>query len=245
MDGGRALRAFLAMFMDRVQATQLAAGTARIMAVLFGLLGLLINPFLIIIAVLVWLGATAEAAHTEMTATLSGHSVSRAMTRRLEFLHVDDELSAAAKLLTSTSQRVFPVVAAGRAEGVLSELGLLRGLASKGANGAVTDFMNRGLPVAQPSDPLVSALGMLQERGVCCVLVVEDDGRLVGVLTRAGISSFLAVASALRGEMPPGSAEDAEAQLGQREPAGDALHRDGDIGPAHSSLLSANSRREP
>jgi Zn-dependent protease len=227
MDGGRALRAFLAMFTDRVQATQLAAGTARIMAVLFGVLGLLINPFLIIIAVLVWLGATAEAAYTEMTAALSGHSVSRAMTRRFELLHADDTLDAAARLLTSTSQRVFPVVAAGRVEGVLSELGLLRGLANKGTLGAVTDFMSRVLPVTRPSDPLVDAFGRLQEHGVWCLLVEEEeDGCLVGVLTRAGISSFLAVASALRAEVPPERAEDDESQFAQPEPAGRRLAQD-------------------
>jgi Zn-dependent protease len=212
MDGGRALRAFLAMFMDRVQATRLAATTGKMMAVLFGLLGLLINPFLVVIAVFVWLGATAEAAHTEMTATLSGHAVSSAMTRRLEVLRIDDSLGAAARLLTSTGQGMLPVVSEGRAAGVLSELDLLRGLASEGPRGAVADFMSRNLPVEEPSASLVGAFRSLQERGVCCVLV-EEDGRLVGVLTRPGVSSFLAVASALRGQVPPAEPPELQSKL--------------------------------
>ena len=57
--------------------------------------------------------------------------------------------------------------------------------------------MSRNLPVVEPSASLVGAFRSLQERGVCCVLV-EEDGRLVGVLTRPGVSSFLAVASARR-----------------------------------------------
>ena len=60
MDGGRVLRALLAMKMERVKATQTASSIGQVIAVFFLLVGLLYNPFLILIALFIFLGAYGE-----------------------------------------------------------------------------------------------------------------------------------------------------------------------------------------
>jgi len=53
MDGGRALRALLAWRRNDVRAPQIAASPGQSVALIFGVIGFLYNPFLVFIALLV------------------------------------------------------------------------------------------------------------------------------------------------------------------------------------------------
>jgi len=66
MDGGRVLRALLGERLGQLRATEIAAAVGRGMALLFGLLGLLFYPMLLLIAMFVWFGAGAELRATRM-----------------------------------------------------------------------------------------------------------------------------------------------------------------------------------
>jgi stage IV sporulation protein FB len=64
MDGGRVLRALLAMRTGYTRATRIAASLGHGIAIPFGLLGLFGNPCLIFIALFVRIGAAQESAMT-------------------------------------------------------------------------------------------------------------------------------------------------------------------------------------
>ena len=79
MDGGRVLRALLATRMEYSRATLVAARVGQAIAFLFGFVGLFTDPFLVFIALFVWMGAEQESATVQMHNSLGGIPVQQAM----------------------------------------------------------------------------------------------------------------------------------------------------------------------
>ena len=196
MDGGRVLRALLAMRMDYVRATRVAATVGQAMAVVFGFIGLITtNPFLVFIALFVWMGAAGEAATVALRASVDSVPVQRAMITDFHSLAPDDPLSRAVEHVLTGFQEDFPVVEVGRVAGVLTRADLLKALAERGVHARVGDVMQRDFETADPRDMLDGVLNRLYQRQMLPVL---SHGRLVGLLTRANLGELLMVEDALR-----------------------------------------------
>jgi Zn-dependent protease len=84
MDGGRVLRAALALRMNYARATQLAAGIGQGIAFIFFILGLWWNPMLLLIAVFIYFGASSEAALAQMRNVSKDLRVSAAMVTQFK-----------------------------------------------------------------------------------------------------------------------------------------------------------------
>ena len=196
MDGGRVLRALLAMRMDHNRATQLAAKIGQGLALWLGLLGLLYNPFLIFIALFVWIGAAAEAAMEQVKSTLMGVTVGRAMLTDFKVLSAEDFLSRAIELTLAGSQKDFPVMENDNVVGVLTQAGLLKGLQEHGEQTRVEECMQYGMPNAEIDEPLKEVLQRLQTCQ-CRLLSVIDTGKLVGIVNMDNIMELIAIQKAL------------------------------------------------
>lgn len=197
MDGGRVLRALLAMRLDYTRATQLAANVGQGMALLFALVGLLYNPFLVFIALFVWIGASQEAGMVQMRSALAGIPVSHAMITEFHALTPDEPLSTAVSLTLATAQKDFPVVQQGEVVGVLAQAELFRALAQDGQHVAVREVMTSDFATADSFEMLEPVLARLQTCE-CSTIPVLRAGVLVGVVTSDNISEFLSIQSAMR-----------------------------------------------
>ncbi|MEW5984224.1 MAG: site-2 protease family protein [Acidobacteriota bacterium] len=198
MDGGRVLRAVLASRMEYTRATQVAAHVGQGMAFLFGFAGLFSNPFLLFIALFVWIGATQEASVVQMRSALSGIPVNRAMITDYRTLSSADPVRHAVDLILAGSQHDFPVVDEGRLVGILTRGDLFSTLSAQGQNVQVGTVMQTSFRVVDALDMLESAMQQLQECA-CRTMPVVRGGHIVGLLTMDNVGEFVAIQAALGG----------------------------------------------
>ena len=196
MDGGRVLRALLGMRLEYVRATQIAASVGQALAVGFGLLGLYANPFLILIAFFVWVGASREAKMVEVKSHLGGVPVGRVMITDYRTLTPTDTLDHAVELTLSGSQKDFPVVDEGRLTGVLTQEELLKALDERGRDLPVADVMQRQFKTASLSEKIEKVFVRLQQCA-CRTVPVLADGRLAGIVALDNVGEFLSIRAAL------------------------------------------------
>jgi Zn-dependent protease len=197
MDGGRVLRALLAMKMAPEPATQLAARIGQVVAIALSLLGLFMSPVLMLIGALVWLAASSERGASQVKVALEGRSVRDGMITDFKTLAPSDPLSRAVDLTLTGFQQDFPVVEDERLVGVLRHGDLLRGVAERGRDCEVRQVMHTERQTASPSEKLSEALTRLQRDE--SPLIVLEWGKVIGLLTAANISELLAIEAAGHG----------------------------------------------
>jgi Zn-dependent protease/predicted transcriptional regulator len=190
MDGGRVLRALLAITKGEPIASQVAGSVGQFLAIVIGLVGLLNgNVVLMLIAFFVFLGAGQEINATMQAGYTQDRLVGDAMMTEFQTLSSGSTLDDAAKLLLSTSQQDFPVVFGNEVLGILSRMDIAKGLAEHGPGGYVSGAMQREFRTLGPGEPLERAIEMFaSSRSPILVLKGTD---LVGLLTAENLSEFL------------------------------------------------------
>lgn len=200
MDGGRVLRALLALRRGPAQATRIAARVGQALAFVLGFIGLLGNPLLIFIAIFVYIAASAEAQAVGMQDVSRRLGVRDAMITQFETLLPTATVADAAECLLRTTQHEFPVVdGAGRLRGVLTRNALIKALHQTGPDTPVLDVMQRDVPVVPVHGRLEAALRHLQEQDQAVVAVIDDSGNLVGYITSENMGELMMVRRARPG----------------------------------------------
>ncbi len=197
MDGGRVLRALLAIPMGYTRATRVAAAIGQGLAFAFALAGLALGlPMLILIAVFIFLAASGEAGYVQAREYTRGYLASHAMITSFQALGPSSTADDAAALLLRTTQQEFPVVdGAGVMRGMLTRDALIGALQQSGGATPVLEIMDRDIPTVPQNACLDNVFERVQRSAARLVGVVDPAGRLVGYITAENLSELIMIQS--------------------------------------------------
>jgi Zn-dependent protease/CBS domain-containing protein len=191
MDGGRILRAALALRKPETEATRIAATAGRRLAGLVILAGLIGGNFMLVfVGIFVYLGAWQEGTMARGRSLTSGFPVRAAMITDFRTLGHGASIKEAADLLLATSQHDFPVVHGEQVIGLLHRSGLMRAMMSEGPDAYVSTAMDRNFQRVAPDADLSELMPKLSRPGAVA-LVMDDEDHLLGLVTSENLSEFI------------------------------------------------------
>ncbi|MDQ3924749.1 MAG: site-2 protease family protein [Actinomycetota bacterium] len=186
MDGGRVLRGLLATRLGPVRATDISSSIGQLFAIGFFVLGFLSNPFLILIAVFIFFGASGEAQMVRQRELMQGLAVSDVMGTkpRTETITPYHNFGQVLDSVIHGYQEDFPVVDEdGKLVGIITRNEILSAAHSPDRYASVRDLMKPDVPTISPdADLFMDGYRVLQESGLRAIPVTKS-GELVGMLT--------------------------------------------------------------
>lgn len=194
MDGGRVLRALLAMRIGRPRATRIASVVGQIIAFGFVLLGLYSeNYMLAILGIFVIMAARNENAAVQTETLWEGFSVGDVMRRDFRILRADQSVAEAFDLLRQGSERhflvLYPDQGGGSPIGAVNEDALYQALAQRNLLIPLGDLA-RQVPILSPRAPLSEAAAYLMYSRHDIVAVSDASGSLIGALDTDDLQRF-------------------------------------------------------
>ncbi|HJX72119.1 MAG TPA: CBS domain-containing protein, partial [Bacteroidales bacterium] len=196
MDGGRLLRAGLGFRFSRLQATRIAARIGQLFAIFFAIWGLFHNPFLILIAVFVFLGAQAELQDVQSKSMLEGKKINNLLMRNFTPFNPQMHLKHAVDILLNGQEEEFVVLDGDKVVGVLTKNLIIKGLSEYGQDVEAEKIMETDFPTFETDDLVKDVYEKLQLSGTKIAPVLEN-GVLIGVINIKNIHEYLLVFEAL------------------------------------------------
>jgi Zn-dependent protease/predicted transcriptional regulator len=197
MDGGRVLRALLALRLGRVRSTQIASSLGQFLAVGFVLWGLFNRePMLVLIGIFIFFGAQSESVVVQQLEFLKGHTVREAMMTKFITLSPYETVRDSADKLLAGSDQDLIVVENEEAVGIMTRALIINSLKEGLADKPVSEVMLREFGRLDINEKLTNAYTYSQQRKNAFFPVLENN-KLRGVIDMANIHEFVMIQSAL------------------------------------------------
>jgi CBS domain-containing protein len=187
MDGGRVLRAWLGTRMPLHRATKIAADIGKGFAIIFGIIGLFtLSPFLILIALFIYIGANTESTAVKYSHLLQNVTVGEMMSTPVTTVAPTLPLSTVIGMMYSSKHLGFPVVERDTLVGMITLADVNRTSSIDREAMQVRDIMTRDLITLPPEAPVIDALRIMSAQDFGRIPVVQD-GKILGIVTRTDI----------------------------------------------------------
>jgi Zn-dependent protease/predicted transcriptional regulator len=184
LDGGRVLRSLLALRLGELRATEISAAISRSLAVLLGIVGLLgFNFFLVLIAFFIYTAVGAEAQYTVASEMLKGVRVEQLMTRNPTAVTPHVMVKELVGLMLQERHLGYPVIDLyGQVVGLVDLSDAQRPEVTETTT--VGEIMQRPVPTVLWHTEALEAFKKMAERNFGRLIVVDEEGRLMGVLSK-------------------------------------------------------------
>lgn len=191
MDGGRVLRALLALRMDRVKATRIASMLGRVIAFGFILYAIYARqPMLGLIGLFVIMGAAAELRQVQVQAAISGARVRDVMRTRFWSMAHDRTVQEAADELLAGGDHVLFVTREGAFDRLITREELIAAVQQEQQQQPL-ERIPGVVPSAIPPDTNVKEAYLTMLGSPLTLLPVVENGLLVGVLEADNLDEFV------------------------------------------------------
>lgn len=193
MDGGRILRALLAMKIGREKATKIASSLGLVIAFIFFLTGLFYNPFLMLIGLFIFLGAFSENRMVQELAWLDGHTVEEAMLLNITIFKPQDSLDLVVNKIISGTETNFVVADEQTIKGILHHKAIID---HSNKTVLVEDIMDTNFKTVKDSDNLKTVYQLIYNSKQNLFPVV-NNGKLVGAIDANNLNEYILLQSKL------------------------------------------------
>jgi Zn-dependent protease len=184
MDGGRVLRAFLAMLLDYRTATRVAARIGILAAVMMAFIGFQFPDFRMLIFVAAFIGYAgwAESRQVEMSEALRGIRIEEGMIAHTFSVNAMQPLDELVTIFQRRTERVLPVLGVETFYlGMLDIDAVLQAARQNRWLLTASDLMHRNWPILQAPGPLDQQLIRMPPNGIQVLPVLDSRGRLMGL----------------------------------------------------------------
>ena len=193
LDGGRMLRATLAMFLSYQRATRIATTIGQGIAILLGILGVTSGNFaLVLVAVFVFFRAGQEHVEGQARTILQTKRVGDAYNRHALTLDIGDRVSRVVDYILTSYQPDFAVMQGMKLLGIVTRDDVFRALSNEARDIYVTGIMNRDFVHVPHTATLEEVRTIMMEKQARVVAVYDADNYL-GLVSTEDISETFAV----------------------------------------------------